>query len=249
MKRRGLTVVLAVLLAIAGTAGVLVYVNHANSRALAGQRAVTVIVAKQGIPSGTAAGDALRMGMLGTEALPASSVPDNVLTQVNADNSALVTDAAVAPGQVLTDAMLVTANQATTGLAVPKGMVAVSIQFCVPEAVGGNLAPGANVMVFSTTASSTNGSKASLTGQYGCTANYHNVVASVTAKTQMLLPKVLVLAVGQGTGTGTATTSASGTSTVTNVDLVTLAVTQDDAAKLIALSEAGMPYLALVSPN
>jgi pilus assembly protein CpaB len=241
MKRRGLTVVLAVLLAIAGTVGVLVYVSHANNRALAGQRAVNVIVAKQGIPSGTAAGDALRMGMLGTEALPASSVPDNVLTQVNANNSALVTDAAVAPGQVLTDAMLVTANQATTGLAVPKGMVAVSIQFCVPEAVGGNLAPGANVMVFSTTATGTNGSKTPLTAQPGCNGA-HSYLSSVTAKTDVLLPKVLVLAVGQGAGNGTGTNSAG------NVDLVTLAVTSDDAAKLIQVTEAGMPYLALVSP-
>jgi pilus assembly protein CpaB len=241
MKRRGLTVVLAVLLAIAGTVGVLVYVNHANTRALNGQRAVTVIVAKQGIPSGTAAGDALRLGLIGTEVLPASSVPDNVLTQVNADNSALVTDSAVASGQVLTSAMLVTANQATAGLAVPKGMLAVSIQFCVPEAVGGNLVPGANVAVFSSIGVLTNGSKGGVAATGGCSGQ-HAWSSSVQAQTSLLLPKVLVLAVGQGTGNGTATNSAG------NVDLITLAVNQTDAAKLIEVTETGMPYLAMVSP-
>ena len=58
MKRRALSIVLAVLLAILGTAGVLAYVSHANARALAGQQAVTVLVAKGLIPAGTSAGDA-----------------------------------------------------------------------------------------------------------------------------------------------------------------------------------------------
>ena len=70
MKRRGLTIVLAVLLAILGTTGVLVYVNHANARALQGQRAVNVLVAKSLIPAGTSAANAQVQGLLITERLP-----------------------------------------------------------------------------------------------------------------------------------------------------------------------------------
>ncbi len=249
MKRRGLTVVLAVLLAILGTVGVAVYVSHANSRALAGQRAVTVIVAQQQIPSGTAAGDALRTGMLGTERLPASSVPADVLTAVTPDIGTLVTDSAVAPGQVLTSAMLVAASQASTGLAVPKGMLAVAIQFCVPEAVAGNLQPGVNVAVFSTTATSTGGSKGTLPGAAGCSGQ-HVFQGTVTAKTTLVLPKVLVLAVGQGTGNGqAAAASGQGANGNSNIDLITLAVSQGDAAKLIQMTENGLPYLALVAAS
>lgn len=249
MKRRGLTIVLAVLLAVLGAAGVLVYVNHANARAVAGQRAVTVLVAKQGIPSGTAAGDALRMGMIGSEVLPASSVPGDVLTSVSSDASALVTDAPVAPGEVLTSAMLVTANQATTGLAVPKGMVAVAIQFCVPEAVAGNVAPGSNVAVFSTTGTSTGGNKASMAGVPACSGQ-HTLTGGLTAKTTLVLPKVLVLAVGEGTGNGQATNTTTTTSTSgSNIALITLAVSTADASKLIQMSENGLPYLALVAPS
>ena len=52
MKRRALTIALAVLLAVLGTVGVLAYVNEANARALAGQQAVTVLIAPPGHPGG-----------------------------------------------------------------------------------------------------------------------------------------------------------------------------------------------------
>ena len=55
MKRRTLTIGLAVLLAVLGTAAVLAYVRQANNRALEGVQAVTVLVAGKVIPSGTSA--------------------------------------------------------------------------------------------------------------------------------------------------------------------------------------------------
>ena len=55
MKRRVLTVTLAVLLAVLGTAGVLAYVHKADSRALAGMSPVSVLVAQGQIPAGTSA--------------------------------------------------------------------------------------------------------------------------------------------------------------------------------------------------
>ena len=82
MKRRVLTVALALLLATLGTAGVLAYVRQADNRAIAGQRAVEVLVAGKLIPSGTAAGAALRDGLLTIQRLPASSVPADALGSV-----------------------------------------------------------------------------------------------------------------------------------------------------------------------
>src|SRR5215469_7738254 len=149
--KRALTIGLAVLLAILGTIGVLVYVNQANTRALAGQRAVSVLVAKSLIPAGTSAADAQVQGLLTLERLPASSVPDGTLASVTPDVGGLVTDANVEPGQLLLRPMLVTAAQSANGLAVPPGMFAISIQFCVPEAVAGNVHPGSEVAVFYTT--------------------------------------------------------------------------------------------------
>jgi pilus assembly protein CpaB len=246
MKRRGLTIVLAVLLAILGTAGVLVYVNHANARALAGQKAVTVLVAKKLIPSGTSAADAQRQGLVSTEKLPAASVPANALTAVTPDISALVTDSDVQPGQLLLRPMLVTNAQVTNGLAIPNGMVAVSVLFCVPEAVGGNVHAGSQVAVFDTVASGS----ASATAQNACTGP-HQQQAGVTAATRLVLPHVMVLSVGPASSSqsGGTASNVGGSGNSQNTELVTMAVSQNDAERLILLTEDGLPYLALVNGN
>jgi pilus assembly protein CpaB len=73
LKRRVLTVTLAILLAVLGVAGVLAYVHKADSRALSGMRAVSVLVAQRQIPAGTSANSAQQGGLLHSETLPASS--------------------------------------------------------------------------------------------------------------------------------------------------------------------------------
>ena len=96
MKRRVLAITLAIVLAVLGTAGVLAYVHAADARALAGQRAVTVLVAQGKIPSGTTAGTALQSGMLVSQQLPASAVPSEAVSSITPAVSGLVT-LAVAP--------------------------------------------------------------------------------------------------------------------------------------------------------
>jgi len=260
MKRRGLTIALAVLLAIFGTAGILVYVNHANARALAGQRAVTVLIAKSLIPSGTSAGDARDQGLLGTEKLPAASVPTDALTSVTPDISGLVTDSNVQQGQLLLRPMLVTSAQVTTGFAIPSGMVAVAVQFCLPEAVAGNVRPGSQVAVLTTTVSAKPGSpttagnsnSSSLSAQAECSGT-HQLTSGVTATTKLLLPKVTVLAVGPASvsaqGSSQASGSASSSQNSQTSALITVAVSQHDAERLIQLTEAGLPYLALLNAS
>ena len=241
MKRRALTIALAVLLAVLGTGGVLAYVNHANARALAGQHAVTVLIARQAIPAGTSAGDAEARGLLRTERLPSASVPADALAAISPGISALVTDADVQPGQLLLRAMLVTKVADTNGLTVPRGKFAVAIEFCVPEAVAGYVQPGSQVAVFETTV----GGSASITGQAACSGS-HAFSGAQHVTTRLVLPTVTVLAVGQSSGGngGTASsTSSSGASQ--NTSLITVAVSQAEAAQLIQISENGLPYLAL----
>jgi pilus assembly protein CpaB len=243
MKRRVLAIALAVVLAVLGTGGVLAYVNHANARALAGQQAVTVLVARQVIPAGTTAADAQAQGLLGTERMPASSVPADALATISPDLSGLVMDAAVQPGQLLLRTMLVTKAQNSNGLTIPHGMFALAIQFCVPEAVAGNLHSGSQVAVFQTIADG----NANVTAQAAC-AGPHSFTPAQNFRTSLVLPNVKVLAVGQAANvqSGSSSTSNSG-SGQPNVGLVTLAVSQADAVKLIQISENGLPYLALLA--
>ncbi len=252
MKRRGLTIALAVLLAVLGTIGVLVYVDHANARALAGQQAVTVLVAKSLIPSGTSAGDAQKQGLLSSERVPAASAPANALTAITPDISTLVTDSQVQPGQLLLRPMLVTAAQVTNGLAIPAGMVAVSILFCVPEAVAGNVHAGSQVAVFDTVVTGSS----NMPAQAACSGP-HQWIAGDTANTKLILPKVTVLEVGPASASGHGSSSQSNTtafggsssSSSQTSELITVAVSQHDAERVIQLTEDGLPYLALINAS
>lgn len=254
MKRRILAIALAIVLAALGTAGVLAYVHKADARAIAGMKAVTVLVAQQQIPSGTSASTALQDGSLTSQRLPASSVPPDALHSIAPELGSLVLSATLQPGQLLLRPMLVTAAQsaATGGVAIPKGMVAVTISVCLPEAVAGYIYPGSEVAVFDTY------SNKALNVQESCDQS-HQAQATGAIHTRIVLPRVEILSVGQAplaSPQGTSATSstaysgsqASGTSTQGEV-LVTLAVDQANAERLILLDEAGLPYLALLTSS
>ena len=251
MKRRILTIGLAVLLAVFGTAGVLVYVHQANVRALAGQRAVSALVATRQIPSGTSARAAVAAGMLTSQQLPASAVPSDAVRSITASLGALVTSASIAPGQLLLLPMLVTVAQTTSGMAIPAGMVAVTLQLCLTETVADGVHAGSEVAVFDTYSSS-----GTLTAQPNCSGPHQQQDAG-GVHTRIVLPKVLVLSVGESAAAGQASSSATSTafsqssSTLSSQGtvMVTFAVFQDNAERLIQLSEAGLPYLALLTPS
>jgi pilus assembly protein CpaB len=240
-----LTAALAFLLAVLGTIGVLAYVRGANQRAIQGIKAVSVLVARQPIPSGTNANAALRDGKLALERLPASSVPPNALHDLTGRGS-LVMSANIQPGELLLQPMLVVASQATGGIAIPNGDMAVTVQLCIPEAVAGNVKAGSYVAVFDTYTKDS----APLTAQPNCPGphqqqNPHPVLTS------LVLKRALVLSIGQqslGSGPAAATSadsSAAGSATV----LVTFAVDQSDAERLIQVAEVGLPYLALLTSS
>ncbi len=241
-----LTAVLAFLLAVLGTIGVLAYVRGANNRALQGMKAVSVLVAREGIPSGTTAETALRDGMLAQEQLPASSVPPNALPNIDGLES-LVTSTTIHQGELLLRPMLVQKAQATGGLAIPVGDMAVTVQLCMPEAVAGNVKAGSYVAVFDTY--TTAGGQ--MTAQPACTGPHQQ--QGLHPVTQLVLKKALVLSVGQqsvgGSGFAAATSAGSALSASAAEVMVTFAVDQADAERLIRLTETGLPYLALLTSS
>jgi pilus assembly protein CpaB len=246
-----LTTVLAVLLALIGTGGVLLYVQQANTRALAGQRAVSTLVAAQAIPAGTSASAALRQGMLVSQKLPASSVPADAVAAITPELGALVMSAQVPPGQLLLRPMLVTSAQVTGAgvLAIPSGMVAVTVPLCLPAAVAGYVQPGSKVAVFDTY------SLRNLQVSQSCSGSSQTQSAQGSGgiRTRMVLPRVLVLSVSSAPAKSAASTTALGSSSAASSTsgpvLVTMAVSQPDAERLILLTETGLPYLALLTPS
>jgi len=250
MKRRLLIIALALILAAVGTSGVLSYVRGANARAIAGMKAVSVLVAQKAITAGTTAGSALHTGLLASQTLPASSVPANALSAITSDMAALVFSADLQPGQLLLRSMLVTPAQTTSGLAIPPGEMALTLNFCLPEAVAGAVQPGSEVAVFDTVGFDTG---SPISGQPGC-AGAHTQIDG-TIKTRVVLRRAVVLSVGVSSGgsTSTSTTSSlsgsSSTSSGQTGTLLTLAVTQAQAEQLIQMTETGLPYLALLTTS
>lgn len=251
MKRRVLTIVLAVTLAVLGTVVVLVYVNQADARAVEGQKAVTVLVAAKTIPSGTTARDA--KASLREETLPAASVSSDAVAEITPDQESLVTSSQLNKGQLLLKSMLVSAAQADGALAIPDRKVAVTITLCSPEVVAGNVRVGSDVAVFGTVV--TGGSDAS--AQPNCTGQHKQQVGKGIANTRVVVPKVRVIAIGPAPA-ATSETDDKATSTgysqgagsaQNNMTLVTVAVDQDDAERLILLTQTGLPYLALLGSS
>jgi pilus assembly protein CpaB len=248
MTRRIVTIAAAVLLAVLGAVGVLDYVHQADQRAVAGMRAVDAYVATKQIPSGTSAVVAERDGLLVRQQFPASSVPADAVRSITPALSGLVLTSGLASGQMLLSPMLGAAVQTASALPIPAGMVAVTLQFCVQQAVGNYITPGSQVAVFNTFVNGTNKSTGSPCSQAGGTAGAQSI------QTRMVMSKLLVLAVGEGTATppsATATTAdgpaTSSAGSAPGTIYLTLAVSQADAERLIELGEGGSPYLALLT--
>ena len=253
MKRRVLTIVLAVALAVLGTAAVLVYVDRADARAVAGQQAVTVLVVGKAIPAGTSAADA--KASLHQETLPASSVSSDAVMEITPAQESLVTSSDLSPGQLLLKSTLVTPAQATGGLAIPDGKVAVTITLCSPEAVAGNVKAGSDVAVFGTVVV---GGTGDVSGQPNCTGQHKQQGSGkAVAKTAVVIPKVRVIAIGPATSgtpqddakTSNSSFSQGAASGQNDLTLVTFAANQIDAERLIQLSQTSLPYLALLGPS
>lgn len=246
MTRRIITIGAAVLLAVIGALGVLDYAHSANQRALSGMRAVSAYVATAQIPSGTVAEVAVHDGLLVRQQFPASSVPADAVRSITPSLSALVLTSGLASGQLLLSPMLGASVQTASALPIPAGMVAITLQFCVQQAVANYVTPGSQVAVFNTFV---NGKLSTGACSVGSASS-----GSAQPQARLVLPKVLVLAVGEGTATPPSSTSttadgpatSSSQSTPSTIYL-TMAVSQTEAETLIELGENGSPYLALLT--
>jgi pilus assembly protein CpaB len=259
LKRRTLTIALAGMLALLGAVAVLAYARQANNRAVSGLRAETVLAATGAIPAGTSLETAQREHWLISEKVPEASLSTTPVHSVTAANAHMVVSATVAKGQLLLQNMLVSAASvvASGGFAIPPGMVAVAVQMCVSEVVANYITPGAYVAVFDTYA----GGKGSQV-QRTCSPSHEvtnsgSIVSPAIVATRIVLTRAEVLAVGespgtQGTPAGSASTVANPTSSASSSQdsvLVTLAVNQADAERLILIDELGLPYMALLGPT
>lgn len=225
MGRRTILLIAALVVAALGTALVWLYASRADERAQADAAPVEVLVATVDINAGTSGAAISESAAVELRTLPAGSVPEGELSDLT-DVIDLVTVGPVYTGQVLLQQMFGTQQQAAGGLSLPEGDLGISIQLGDPQRVAGFVKPGSEVALF-TTASGIGG--------------------QARQQTTILLPRVLVAAVGP-TVIAQSAQGSSNTEAIPTA-ILTLALDQEEAQKVILASQTTQLYMGLLDEN
>lgn len=251
MKKRIVLIAAAVLLAVLGTFAVYSYGKSADKRALASTKSATVLVVTKRIPAGTTWSDAVKGGYFSQENYPANAVPQDALT--DAKTAAIGGDAValadVVPGQFVLREAFGTKTAQTGALQIPKGYLAVSVTLPINAEVAGYIGPGSEVTIFVTAQYTPGGTTASKTQTQTQTPSGDDVLGDQPTVTKTVISKADVLAVSQAPVTDVDGSGDSGSSSSDGSPLVTLALTQRDAERVILNQKIGDLYLALLSPD
>jgi pilus assembly protein CpaB len=246
MKRSIVAITVAGILAVVACAAVLLYVRGADARALAGKQAVKVLIAAKRIPAGTSGEQIREKGYVELVNLPAASVPGDVMSTLDPSLDTLVLTSDVQPRQLLLRGAFDAATNLASGLSIPDGKIAVSVP-AFNSAGTAFLRPGSQVAVFDTftvregVGQTPSGDK--LRFEY-----------QMNHATRLLLPRAEVIAVGLPGQDGAATGGEAANrpeegSAVENSGqtVVTFALSQDEAQKVIHAAQTGTLYLALLN--
>lgn len=212
MDRRRILLIVAVIVALLGTALVFLYVRGADQRAEDRFDTVDVLRAVAPIQAGESIDDAAASGKLALQPVPQDYLlPGYQTTTENLSGQVATTQ--ILPGeQIIADKFSAEAQvQGTTSLPLPQGMLAIAVSLSDTARVAGFIDPGTNVAIF-----------------------HNGTDPSGQPYSRLLLEEVQVLAVGSTTTTQTTTTTPEGTQTTEQLPstILTLALDQKDAERV-----------------
>lgn len=233
MRRRVLILLAAIVLAGLSASAVRAYTRTVDQRAIAGKQGVWVLVAAKEIAKGTTAA-AIRTGDTTKRVLmPAETVPAGTLGKLDASMDALTLTSDLQTGQLVMRAQFAAAIKPAERVEVPPGKLAVSVQLTIGPQVAGNVVAGSQVTVFDTYPAVPTGTEQQVT--------------------RVLLPRTTVISVGAGDTAPSPTASGAVTGPETDSSggayLVTLAVDEKEAVRLVHAARTGLLYLALLNDS
>jgi pilus assembly protein CpaB len=242
MKRTIVATIVAVVLALVGGVAVLLYARGADARAVAGREPVQVLVASKRIPAGTTGKAIVDGGYLDQVVMPAASVPGDSISSIDAGLETLVVTSDLQARQMVLRGAFGEAAVRTGGLAVPDGKVAVTVEIGDAARVAGHVEAGAEVAVFDTFTVAPG--KGRVPAGDGLAEDH-----AYTQATRLLLPRVEVLAIGERVIEEEKSDDKDddSKSAKTTKVMVTLAVSQAEAEKLVLATTTGSLYFALLS--
>lgn len=242
MKSRLLAGAAAVVLALVGAILVISYAQGADQRAVKNLEPVDVLVVKAAIPAGTPVES--MTASLATEQLPASAVTGSSLKSLESSKGK-VASVDLVPGEQLVSERLVAPEDVKVAgsVKIPAGLQEVSFQLEPDRVVGGRLAPGDHVGVFVSM------------DEGGLEDRADKETTKLTVR------KALVTAVQrapEAAPTAAPTPSASADPNAANTQdttlpvgslMLTVAVSDVDAAKIIFAAEYGKMWLSKEPTN
>jgi pilus assembly protein CpaB len=249
MNRRIGLIAVAVVLALVGTFAVYSYAHNADKRAVENTRSVSVLYAKKQVPVGTTWGDAIKGDYFTKERVPVKAAPSTAISDTDASIPLReVATADIAAGQIAVRAMF-GEKVATTGiLAIPKGLQAVSVTLPSNADVAGFVQNGSEVAIYVTFKIGKTGKAQGQTGKVGGSSVETDGIDIFVTK--LLLARVPVIAVSQDAPSDLngGKDAASNNNSTSNV-LVTLALSQAEAERLILGQQTGQLYIGLLNAS
>ncbi len=212
MNRRSVLLLLATVVAVIGTALVFVYVRNADSRAIAQFDTAEVLTATETIAAGETIEAAQSAGKLKMTSVPQAQILPGALDSTSTlSNQVAVTT--IYPGEQIITTKFGGQPEGDV-LAIPKGMQAISVDLTDPSRVAGFVNPGSEVAIYHIQAE----------GDF-----------ADPSLVRMLLKRVLVIGVGSTSSVTQTTTTTDGAETTQEVPktLLTIAVDQKDAERVI----------------
>lgn len=221
MGRRSGLLITGLVVAALGTLLVFLYTSNVERTVQGDAEVVNVYIATDPVGVGTPI-DGVKMEQ---KSLPQAAVPAGAITDP-ATVAGLLSVVPIAPQQVLLASMFGQPAQVTS-LEVPEGKMGVAVQLDDAQRVAGFVNPGSEVAVFATIAG-----------------------ADGKPSTNLLLPRATVAAVGPTT----VVSRTSGQGEAANTEqiptaILTLALDQAEAQKLIFASDQSRLYFALLTPK
>ena len=264
MKVRILLLVLAIIFGLAAVFGVMFYVNNLRATLEKEGEKVDVLVATQDIIKDTSVEEIISKKLVEVKKIPLRYVVTGYMVSLDKYQGYFISSQ-ISKGEQITPVKFIKPSDITFSFEIPKGMVAISIPFNEVVGVSNLLTVGDRVNVIATfqaeqqqqaqqqaTSVDTSNQTAVTSGTQSNAAS-NGEAAVVTNTTKTVLWNIEILYIGakvtindvSANNKGLLSSGSSGKEPV-EIKTVTLAVTPEQAEKLVFSEELGTVWLALL---
>lgn len=241
--RRSIAFLLATVLALVAAVSIVSYLRSVEAAQAEENDAVVGYVATAEIPAGTLIDSAIAQGQVEERPVPRSLQPPGAITDLSQVQGRLV-NATILPGDQLVVGRFAAPGDGIQVLTIPEGHQAISVEVDVPPGVANYVQAGDHISVIAVVDVPTEDEEETETTTDPQTG-VQTTQQATENRSQYVLQDLEVLAIGQRIVTPPAEEGEPAPQPVTSI-LTTLAVTADEAERLVFAQENGTIWFTLL---